>query len=77
MIALLGSGTRLKLSERWAVAFFGVRGIGSVYYLAYAAGEAPELAMDWMWSTVAFTIVASVFIHGTLASPVLRRIGAL
>jgi hypothetical protein len=30
-----------------------------------------------MWSTVAFTVTASVIIHGTLATPVLRRIGAL
>ncbi len=77
MVALLRSGSRLNVSERGAVAFFGVRGIGSVYYLAYAAGEAPELATSWMWSTVAFTVTASVFIHGTLASPVLRRIGVL
>jgi NhaP-type Na+/H+ or K+/H+ antiporter len=76
-VALLGSRSRMDRSQRHAVAFFGVRGIGSVYYLAYAAGEAPELGTDWMWSTVAFTVTASVFIHGALASPVLRRIGAL
>lgn len=75
IVSLVGSGDRLRLSERWAVAFFGVRGVGSVYYLAYAAGEAPELATSWMWSTVAFTVTASVFIHGTLSSPVLRRLG--
>lgn len=66
----------LDRGERWAVAFFGVRGIGSVYYLAYAAGEAEELGTDWLWSTVSFTIVLSVFVHGVLATPVMRRIGA-
>jgi NhaP-type Na+/H+ or K+/H+ antiporter len=76
-VALARSGPQLNGPQRWAVAFFGVRGIGSIYYLAYAAGEAPELGTDWMWSTVVFTVTASVFIHGTLASPVLRRIGAL
>lgn len=65
----------LDRGQRWAAAFFGVRGIGSIYYLAYAAGEAPELGADWLWSTVAFTIVLSVFVHGVLASPVMRRIG--
>lgn len=73
MVALIGSD-RLELSHRGAVAFFGVRGIGSIYYLAYAASEAPELATDWMWSTVAFTVTASVFIHGVLATPVLKRL---
>jgi NhaP-type Na+/H+ or K+/H+ antiporter len=76
-IALIGSRSHMNRSQKHAVAFFGVRGIGSIYYLAYAAGEAPELATDWMWSTVAFTVTASVVIHGTLATPVLRRIGAL
>jgi NhaP-type Na+/H+ or K+/H+ antiporter len=61
--------------ERWAVAFFGVRGIGSIYYLAYAAGHADELGSDWLWSTVAFTVVASVLVHGVLATPVMARLG--
>ena len=30
----------LSRSQQWAAAFFGVRGVGSFYYLAYAAGEA-------------------------------------
>lgn len=68
----LGSG--LERRERWAIAFFGVRGVGSVYYLAYAAGEAPGLGTDWLWSTVSFTIVLSVFVHGALAAPVMRRL---
>lgn len=76
-VALLGSASSLTGAQRWAVAFFGIRGIGSVYYLAYAAGEVPSLGADWMWSTIAFTVIASVFIHGTLATPVMRRVGEL
>ena len=34
----------LSSRERWATAFFGVRGVGSIYYLAYAAGESPSWA---------------------------------
>jgi NhaP-type Na+/H+ or K+/H+ antiporter len=55
-------------------AFFGVRGVGSLYYLAYAAGEAPELGQDWLWSTVSFTVVASVLVHGVLSTPVMTRL---
>ncbi|WP_296601460.1 cation:proton antiporter [Nocardioides sp.] len=65
----------LTRGQRWAAAFFGVRGIGSIYYLAYAAGHAEELGTDWLWSTVAFTVVASVLLHGVLASPVMSRVG--
>ncbi len=60
--------------EKWATSFFGVRGVGSLYYLAYAAGEAGELGADWMWSTVAFTVVLSVMVHGVLATPVMKRL---
>lgn len=68
------SSSPLTRHQRWAAAFFGVRGVGSVYYLAYAAGQDDALAQDWLWSTVAFTIVASVLIHGILATPVMARI---
>ena len=64
----------LTRSQRWATAFFGVRGVGSIYYLAYASGESDALAQDWLWSTVGFTVVASVLIHGILATPVMARI---
>ncbi|WP_141014809.1 cation:proton antiporter domain-containing protein [Nocardioides sambongensis] len=74
-VALLGSRCRMSRGQQAAVAFFGVRGIGSVYYLAYAIGEEPSLGSDWMWSTVAFTITASVVIHGVLATPVMQRVG--
>ena len=66
----------LSSRERWATAFFGVRGVGSIYYLAYAAGESPELGEDWLWSTVAFTIVASVLVHGVLSRPVMNAVEA-
>ena len=72
-----GRGERsspLTRHQRWATAFFGVRGVGSVYYLAYAAGQDEALAQDWLWSTVAFTVVASVLIHGVLATPVMARV---
>lgn len=71
-----GDRTGIDRGERWAIAFFGVRGIGSIYYLSYAAGHADVLAADWLWSTVSFTIVLSVFLHGALATPVMQRIGA-
>jgi sodium/hydrogen antiporter len=74
-LAPLGSRiSPLTGPQRWAAAFFGVRGVGSIYYLAYAAGDVEEFGADWLWSTVGFTIVASVLVHGALASPVMRRV---
>jgi NhaP-type Na+/H+ or K+/H+ antiporter len=74
-LAPFGSQTSpLTGPQRRAAAFFGVRGVGSIYYLAYAAGEVEGFGADWLWSTVGFTIVASVLVHGALASPVMRRV---
>ncbi len=48
---------------------FGVRGIGSVYYLAYATGVADFGDSRPLWSTVAFTVVLSVVVHGVSVTP--------
>lgn len=66
----------LTRSERVVTAFFGVRGVGSLYYLAYAGGLATIAEESWLWSTVAFTILLSVVVHGVASTPVLRRLGA-
>lgn len=61
----------LDARERWAVSFFGVRGVGSLFYLAYAADHHALADEAWLWSTVAFTIVLSVVVHGVTATPVM------
>jgi sodium/hydrogen antiporter len=63
---------RLGPRERLVTAFFGVRGVGSIYYLAYATGQAHFPDQRLLWSTVAFTIVLSVLVHGVAATPVMR-----
>ena len=55
--------------ERLVTGFFGVRGVGSLFYLAYAAGHADFADLRWLWATVAFTIGLSVVVHGVLAKP--------
>ena len=62
----------LARKEALAAAFFGVRGVGSLYYLAYAAGHEYFPEERWLWSTVAFAIVVSVVVHGVLATPVMN-----
>ena len=58
--------------ERLATSFFGVRGVGSLYYLAYATGETDFGNPALLWSTVAFTIALSVLVHGVAATPAMR-----
>lgn len=69
-----GRAGGLRSGERIVVAFFGVRGVGSVYYLAYGLAQIETDRQLWLWATVAFTIVLSVVVHGVLATPVMRRV---
>ncbi|MEO3429597.1 cation:proton antiporter [Pelagibius sp. CAU 1746] len=58
-------GTDLVSGDRWIVGFFGVRGIGSIYYIAYASGHVELIDERPIWALVAFTIFASAMLHGT------------
>ncbi len=62
----------LDRRERRATAFFGVRGVGSLYYLAFATGEASFGDHRRLWATVGFTITLSVVLHGITATPVMK-----
>lgn len=61
--------------ERRVTAFFGIRGIGSLFYLAYALGQA-DFGVDpsELWAIVAFTVLMSVTMHGFAATPVMARL---
>ncbi|MFE9251591.1 cation:proton antiporter [Streptomyces sp. NPDC007088] len=61
--------------ERMVTALFGIRGIGSFFYLAYALGHQDfGVPAEELWATVVFTVLASVILHGTTASPVVNRL---
>lgn len=58
-------GTDLASRDRWIVGFFGVRGVGSIYYIAYASGHVELINERPLWALVAFTVFASAVLHGT------------
>lgn len=68
------SGLKLRWRPRAVIAFYGVRGIGSVYYLAYAAHHVELVNEGALWAIVAFTIVLSTSIHGLTAGLAVERV---
>ncbi len=56
------------------VAFLGIRGMGSVYYLAYGQNHATFSDLDVLWAVTAFAILASIVIHGVLSAPLMRMV---
>lgn len=61
------AGVMKRRRERIVVAFYGVRGVGSIYYLGYAGSHMTLVNEGQLWATVAFTILASTIIHGFTA----------
>jgi NhaP-type Na+/H+ or K+/H+ antiporter len=60
-------------STRWLYGWFGIRGVGSIYYLAYALGSGlkDETGERIAWITF-ITIVISVIMHGVTATPLMK-----
>ncbi len=74
MIGLSGSGIDAK--HKLIISIFGIRGIGSFYYLAYALNHSNigEKFGDILWATVGFIVVVSIFLHGVTVSYSMRSV---
>jgi NhaP-type Na+/H+ or K+/H+ antiporter len=71
------AGKRVPTGERLAIAFFGIRGMGTVYYLAYGLheGRFTHAEAEILWAVAALAIALSILVHGTTATPVMSRFG--
>jgi len=67
-------GTRTSWPIRGMVAWFGVRGIGSLYYLMYAIqhGLPEDLALELIQLTL-IAVSLSILVHGTSVKPLMSR----
>ncbi|MGH3785061.1 MAG: cation:proton antiporter [Pseudonocardiaceae bacterium] len=69
-----GSGTP---GERTVIAMFGIRGIGSFYYLSYAMATASFPDREEIWAAAAFVVLLSVVMHGIAVTPIMGRLDHL
>jgi NhaP-type Na+/H+ or K+/H+ antiporter len=65
-------GSSLPWRERLAVSGFGVRGIGSIYYLAFALGQASFPMHRQLWATVCYVVLLSILVHGLAATSIMQ-----
>lgn len=70
-------GTEAGRLERRAIAFFGIRGVGSFYYLAHAVNQVGFTSGDRLWAIVSMVVIISVVVHGVTATPAMRRLDEL
>ncbi len=68
-------GSRSPAAKRLLIGWFGIRGVGSLYYLFYALGEGLQktgkVGEQIAWITF-LTIVLSIILHGTSATPLMH-----
>ena len=66
--------TQVRGSQRRLMAWFGIRGIGSLYYLFYAIShEIDRGTGQRLLSITVAVVMASVIIHGVSVTPLMRR----
>ncbi|MEM7591057.1 MAG: sodium:proton antiporter [Cyanobacteria bacterium P01_A01_bin.83] len=69
-LSMLGEGLPQKTSS--LMGWFGIKGLGSIYYLTYALGKGvsgePAAQIAWITYTV---VTLSVIVHGVTASPLM------
>lgn len=84
-VVILPAATLLALlrdpssrTQRPLIAWFGVRGIGSIYYLAYALSHGvPDPAARVLVDVTLVVVAGSIVLHGISVTPLMRWYSAL
>lgn len=63
----------LNFRDQLVVGFFGIRGMGSVFYLSFAFTKFDFENKNELWTLVLFTILLSIAIHGFTANTAMKK----
>lgn len=63
------AGGRTGPRERAVIAFFGVRGVGSLFYVTYALQKGVFAEQAALWRIVGLVAIGSILLHGLTATP--------
>lgn len=67
-------GHQADWRERLTLAFFGIRGVGSIYYLAYGLNHMPPIEAGRLWGVLGLVILLSILTHGLTVTPIMTRL---
>jgi len=67
-------GTPHPFASRAATAFFGIRGIGTLYYLAFALSQTSFPQQSRSVALACAAVLGSILLHGAVATPVMRKL---
>lgn len=71
-IGLLGFPAEAR--EKVTLAFFGIRGVGSIYYLAYGINHMAVPDAERLWAIVGLVVLLSILLHGVTVTPIMRAL---
>jgi NhaP-type Na+/H+ or K+/H+ antiporter len=75
LAGLLGLvGFKAARSEKLTLAFFGIRGVGSFYYLAYGLNHAALPMGERLWAIIGLVVLLSILLHGLTVTPIMRHL---
>ena len=65
-------GASISSGQRWLIGWFGIRGVGSLYYLMYAVNHGVDQALaDQLIGLTVAVVVSSIVVHGTSVTPLM------
>lgn len=67
-------GLNIDRSEKLTLAFFGIRGVGSFYYLAYGLNHMEAGDHSALWALLSLVVLLSILMHGLTVTPVMRAL---
>ena len=67
-------GHHADRGEKMTLAFFGIRGVGSIYYLAYGINHMDVADPERLWGIVGLVVLLSILLHGLTVTPIMRSL---
>lgn len=76
LIPIRGLSAKVDIgrSQRWLISWFGVRGIGSIYYLFFSINHGLSTSLTTFFTSVVVGAVAtSIVVHGISVTPLMKH----
>jgi NhaP-type Na+/H+ or K+/H+ antiporter len=70
-------GLKASWTEKLSLAFFGIRGVGSFYYLAYGLNHMEVEGGERLWAIIGLVVLLSIVLHGLTVTPIMRTLDRL
>lgn len=67
-------GVPMSRPERAIISFFGIRGLGSVFYFAYGINNGQFEEPTMLWGAIGLVIFISILLHGVTVTPAMETL---